>query len=213
MKILCWLKGSGGGLNLSGLRWLVVVCGLLWGSLAQAQTVASIVGGAEDANGQAISGIKVRISGDSLLGGAQARLTTSNGRVRFVDLLPGVYRVEASADGFQSVKVDDVRLSPGETADLTFYMEVTTSDDVFVVTREAPTLDFRKTTLGGSLSRELMRALPQADPNYLKRPDSSPVLTSVSARVLHRSMAVRTTPTPFSSMVQMLPTRRSIVSA
>jgi hypothetical protein len=115
-----------------------------------------------------VSGIKVRVSGDSLLGGEQEQLTATDGRVRFVDLLPGVYRVEATAEGFQSVKIDDVRLSPGETADLTFFMEVTTTEEVIVVTREAPSLDFRKTSLGGSLSKELMRALPQADPNYLK---------------------------------------------
>ena len=60
------------------------------------------------------------------------------------------------------MKIDEVRLSPGETSDLTFFMEVRTTEDVIVVTREAPALDFRKTSLGGSLSKELMRALPQA---------------------------------------------------
>ena len=153
------------------LRWarcLALLAAMLWCSVAQAQTVASIVGGAEDANGQPVTGIKVRISGDSLLGGEQEQLTATDGRVRFVDLLPGVYQVEASADGFQTVKIDEVRLSPGETSDLTFFMEVRTTEDVIVVTREAPALDFRKTSLGGSLSKELMRALPQADPNYLK---------------------------------------------
>ena len=153
------------------LRWarcLALLAAMLWCNLAQAQTVASIVGGAEDANGQPVTGIKVRISGDSLLGGEQEQLTATDGRVRFVDLLPGVYQVEASADGFQTVKIDEVRLSPGETSDLTFFMEVRTTEDVIVVTREAPALDFRKTSLGGSLSKELMRALPQADPNYLK---------------------------------------------
>ena len=162
MKILCKLEGGRRASSLSWLRWLLVVCAVVWSSVAQAQTVASIVGGAEDANGQAVTGIKVRISGDSLLGGEQEQLTATDGRVRFVDLLPGVYRVEASADGFQTVKIDDVRLSPGETSDLTFFMEVRTTEDVIVVTREAPALDFRKTSLGGSLSKELMRALPQA---------------------------------------------------
>lgn len=162
MKLQNEIKRSAAGAIARWSKWWVLLSMLLWCSLAEAQTVASIVGGAEDANGQPVTGILVRIAGDSLLGGEQQQLTEADGRVRFVDLLPGVYRVEATAEGFQSVKIDDVRLSPGETADLTFFMEVKTTEEVIVVTREAPALDFRKTSLGGSLSKELMRALPQA---------------------------------------------------
>jgi outer membrane receptor protein involved in Fe transport len=168
VKLLQGLEHGGAGSMLRWSRLTLFFLALLCCSVAEAQTVSSILGTAEDADGNPIAAIRVRISGESLMGGEQQQVTEGAGRVRFVDLLPGVYRVEANAEGFQSVRFDDVRLSPGDTSDLTFVMVLPTSEDVFSVTQEQPALDFRKTSLGGSLSRELMRALPQAEPNYLE---------------------------------------------
>ncbi len=92
-----------------GTRFIVAVVAVVLGFLAlsvadpgaaRAQQAGAIAGSIEDANGAGVSGIKVRVTGKNLIGGAREVLTGTDGAFRFLELPPGDYTVEASAKGF-----------------------------------------------------------------------------------------------------------------
>ena len=57
----------------------------------------------------------VTLTGSSLIGGKQERLSDANGEVVFVELLPGSYDVAVSSAGFTGVTVRGIRVDVNRT--------------------------------------------------------------------------------------------------
>lgn len=128
---------------------------------AHAQTTGSITGNAEDVNGAPVSGIKVKVSGKNLIGGAREVLTSADGTFRFVDLPPGEYKLEASAKNFASQVMSGIRISIGQNVDLTLLMEVQTTEEVIKI-RAKPLVDLTKLQNGLALKKEFLEEVPNS---------------------------------------------------
>ena len=71
--------------------WLVLAALLMSASAASAQTTGRIMGSVKDAQGAALPGATVTVTGPTLQG-AQTQVTDQDGAFRFLSLPPGVTR-------------------------------------------------------------------------------------------------------------------------
>ncbi|HEV2575706.1 MAG TPA: carboxypeptidase regulatory-like domain-containing protein [Acidobacteriaceae bacterium] len=95
--------------------WLVfgVVLFLVSGRLSYAQTTAQLTGTVADASGAVIPGADVTLT-DQATGLSRSLKTNSAGLFAFPALTPGVYKVRATANGFQSKEVTGIVLHAGD---------------------------------------------------------------------------------------------------
>ncbi|TNF27454.1 MAG: TonB-dependent receptor [Deltaproteobacteria bacterium] len=151
-------------LHVSALRALGIAAVALLGFIAlpngeaRAEQTGSIAGTVEDINGAPVSGIKVKVEGKNLIGGAREVLTGADGSFRFLLLPPGDYTVEASGTGFATAK-QTLHVGINERAELTLLAEVKTEEQVIVV-RAKPLVDTNKVQQGESLSAEFLEEVP-----------------------------------------------------
>ncbi|HEX5284226.1 MAG TPA: carboxypeptidase regulatory-like domain-containing protein [Bryocella sp.] len=95
--------------------WLVLgaVLLLLSGQLSYAQTTAQLTGTVQDASGAVIPGADVTLT-DQATGLAHHVQTNHAGLFAFAALTPGVYKVKATAKGFQAKEVTGIVLHAGD---------------------------------------------------------------------------------------------------
>ena len=130
------------------IRALVVVMGtLIIGAapstmLGQALATASLTGKAVDAQGNAIPGAKVTVTGAALQVPQVNSVTDAEGSYTILDLAaPGAYRVVFSAVGFQTYVQADVHLTVGLTGRVDANMKVGAVSEVVEVSGSNPVLD------------------------------------------------------------------------
>ena len=81
-------------------------------SLARAQaTTGSITGNITDASGALLPGVRVSLTGQRLIGGAQLQTTDADGNYRFDRLPPGAYDVKFEMQGFKTIERSDIRIN------------------------------------------------------------------------------------------------------
>ena len=99
-------------------RILFVWCFMLVPSAAGAQTAlsGSIAGVARDASGGVLPGVTVEASSPALIERTRSAVTDGQGLYRIVSLVPGVYTVTFSLEGFSGLKRDGLELTTGFTA-------------------------------------------------------------------------------------------------
>ena len=110
--------------------------------LGQALATASLTGKAVDAQGNAIPGAKVTVSGTALQVPRFNSVTDAEGSYTILDLAaPGAYRVVFSAVGFQIYVQADVHLTVGLTGRVDANMKVGAVSEVVEVSGSNPVLD------------------------------------------------------------------------
>src|SRR5262247_1450483 len=90
----------------------VLLVGLMLAALSSsafAQSTATLQGAITDPSGAVVSGAKVTVRNQAT-GSERIVQTDSNGNYQIAALPPGIYRVEAQAQGFGSQTVNDVTL-------------------------------------------------------------------------------------------------------
>lgn len=112
----------------SPCRWRVVAVavssGLLWSTLAIAQEEPGrIAGHVSDAQGAALPGVTVTVSGPALPN-APIAVTDGRGDYRAGPFVPGTYVVQFELAGFTAARRDDIAVPPGGTATLDVTMAV-----------------------------------------------------------------------------------------
>jgi len=144
-----------------GKDLLAFVClFLLISFFAHAQTT-EIQGKVTSPEGEPLPGVGVILSSPNLIGGDQSRITDSEGKFRFVALLPGTYSVEAKLQGFTPQKHSDLRLSQGKTLTVDFALEIGSLDEEVTVIAQAPIIDVKDSqTVTTTLATEFLQKLP-----------------------------------------------------
>src|SRR6478735_6317954 len=112
-------------------RFLLLLCALAITSLAQT-TRGSIAGVITDSSGAVISNATVSATPEA---GGEARSvnTGSNGEYRVESLNPGLYRVEASAEGFGKKTVEHVAVRTSQITSTNLALQVGNASDSVVV--------------------------------------------------------------------------------
>ncbi len=135
------MKKAVGHRHLPALAFLIVAFLFAGVALAQEQT-GSIEGTVTDNDGAVLPGVMVRLVGPNVPGG-MTTITNARGRYRFPAVPPGTYTLTAQLDGFETVKIDNVRVSLGASLTANMEMGLSTVEETIEVTSEAPIISFR----------------------------------------------------------------------
>jgi Carboxypeptidase regulatory-like domain/TonB dependent receptor-like, beta-barrel len=128
---------------------------------AQQGQAAMTVGEVRDASGAVLAHATVTVSSPSLIGGAQAATTGSEGLYQITALSPGDYVVTAAASGFRPQRHSAVTLLPGATVTVDFILTPAGVEETVTVTAAEPSaLDVRTSASSTVIRRPLLDNLP-----------------------------------------------------
>ncbi len=148
-------------------RLLGSILGLLLLStplFAQSST-GRILGTVTDQTGAAMAGASVVIT-DVQRGTTRALTTDQAGEFVAPDLSAGLYKVRAEAKGFKSVERTDIQLEVAKDARIDLTLQPGQVSETVIVSGEVPLLDTTSSTLGGTISNEVINDVPLNGRNY-----------------------------------------------
>ena len=129
--------------------------------LSQSKETGAIQGRVTDEAGEYLPGATVKLSSPNMIGGDRIFITESNGQFRFPALLPGIYTVEVSLDGFSTQKISNIRVSTGKTLTLSVKLKPEILAEEVLVTANPPLIDIRDSEQGATLlENELLVNIP-----------------------------------------------------
>src|ERR1043166_2246521 len=160
--------------------------GLLMFSLvprfAQAQTSkGTIAGTVTDPSGGAVSGATVTAQ-STQLGENRNTVTGTYGEYRISAVLPGIYQVKITANGFATVVLDGVEVGASVEKSLDVRMEVSSSSQTITVEATGATLQTESAELSGSISKTEIQQLPINSLNPISLVLTEPGAVRVSQR-------------------------------
>jgi hypothetical protein len=138
---------------------LILVC-LLSASVATAQeTHGAIVGRVADPTGAVIPGASVVVTNTAM--GTKVSLTTgADGFYQALLLQPGIYRIEATAQGFKKLERQGVEVRLSDRLEINLALELGNATESVTVTGEAPLMNTESASVGTMVDSERVRALP-----------------------------------------------------
>jgi len=92
----------------------------------------------------------------------------AGGAYAFAALLPGVYRLEVSAEGFQAVTLEEFVLEIGESARRDFRLEIGQEQSRVEVSAARPLLDNESTAIGSAIPNNYIVNLPLNGRNWME---------------------------------------------
>lgn len=147
----------------SASRWALALAlsSLLFplGLSAQVAQIGTIEGKVLDPNGDVLPGVSIKLTSQER-GTTWNATTNANGTFRVPGLPLGRYRVEASAEGYQSVALRDNVVETQKTTSVKIDMELSAQVEAITVTGEAPVIDKYSSTQTSRLSNTEFEKLP-----------------------------------------------------
>ena len=142
-----------------------IVLALLFVALAvpaaAQQQYGRLEGAARDAQGLALPGVSVTLSGEAIIGGRNAT-TDIDGSYRFQALPPGDYNIQFELSGFQTVVFEQVRVVTGATFTVDANMQIATVAETVTVTGESPVVDVKSTGVAATFDKTQLDEVPTA---------------------------------------------------
>lgn len=135
------------------------------GVFGQTAGTGALSGSVVDASGGTVAGAKIVVTSQAT---GENRTVTSDARGGYVvpALLPELYTVEVSRDGFKILNVHDVKITVTETTVLNLTLEVGHVAERVIVGAFAEQLQTQSSTLGTVTSGDQVRDLPLVTRNY-----------------------------------------------
>ena len=124
-----------------------------------------ILGVVTDQSGGFVANARVTIT-DVARGVSQNLTTDSDGAYVAINLLPGTYTVRAEYKGFKTFERKNVLLEVGKDVRVDAVLQPGSANETIVITEEVPMVDTTSTTLGGTISNEIINDLPLNGRNY-----------------------------------------------
>jgi Carboxypeptidase regulatory-like domain len=158
-------------LNLSRFRKLtpvlaIIAIAVVFCSPAMPQgNTGRILGTVTDQSGGAVADATVTIT-DVQRGTSRTLTTDSSGEYVAPGLLPGSYTVRGEAKGFKVFDRRNLLLETGKDLQVDIVLQTGSANEVITVTEEVPLVDATTTTLGGTLSNQIINDLPLNGRNY-----------------------------------------------
>jgi hypothetical protein len=123
-------------------------------------TNARIVGAIADTDGNVLPGVAVEATSSRLVGKATT-VSDANGVFRLLNLMPGVYRITYTLDGFQTLVRDGISVALEQTLALNVTMELGKLAESVTVTGQAPLIDIKSTSKDLTLTKGTFETLPK----------------------------------------------------
>jgi len=148
-------KGYSG---ISIIRLILVVA--IAAVLANAQSGTSVVSGiVKDATDALIPGAVVKII--NLGTGIQLKTATNeSGLYHIGAVVPGSYRLEVEAAGFDPLKREPVRVEVSQTVTLDLILQVGQQSETITVVETAPLIESQTSDIGQRVNRQMLEGLP-----------------------------------------------------
>lgn len=126
---------------------------------AGAQEQTGVLSGRITADGgEALPGVSVEIKGPS---GTLVSVTDARGDYRFPRVLPGVYKVTARLQGFQTYEASRVQVSLGDRATLNVTLKISSVMETVVVTGERVQIAVGENQTATTIAAEQLALLPK----------------------------------------------------
>lgn len=126
--------------------------------LAQA-TTGSIAGTVKDSTGGTLPGVRVSVSGATVVG-AQTATTNASGFFRIIGLPPGLYDVSFAFQGFRNEVRKGVRVSVGGVTDVSADLGMSQVSEQVEVVGNAAAVDTTSNEIGVNLDRNFVENIP-----------------------------------------------------
>jgi Carboxypeptidase regulatory-like domain/TonB dependent receptor len=152
---------------LIGVRPLFALFALLAGGLQSygQGSNGEILGAVTDQSGGNVVGATVTIT-DVARGVSKTLTTDQAGEYVASDLTPGTYTVRVEAKGFKVFERQNILLEVGKEARIDAALQTGSQSEVVTVTEDVPMVDTTTTSLGGTLSNQIINDLPLNGRNY-----------------------------------------------
>jgi hypothetical protein len=149
------------------LRVLAVVCAALLASVPAHSQGSSgrILGVVTDQSGGNVGNATVTIT-DVQRGVSQNLTTDSDGVYVALSLLPGTYTFRAEYKGFKIFERKNILVEVGKDVRIDAVLQPGSTTETITITEEVPMVDTTSTTLGGTISNEIINDLPLNGRNY-----------------------------------------------
>ncbi len=132
---------------------------------AQTAGTGAISGIVSDPGGGSVADAKILVSSQAT---GEARTIASNSRGAYVvpALLPGLYEVQVTRDGFKTLSFHNIKVTVTETTSLDLHLEVGQVSEQIMVEGSAEQLQTESSTLGHVTTGEQVQDLPLVTRNY-----------------------------------------------
>jgi hypothetical protein len=124
-----------------------------------------ILGGVSDQNGGNVVGAAVTVT-DVQRAISRSLITGEGGEYVAGDLLPGTYKVRVEVKGFKVFERQNILLEVGKDVRIDVVLQPGSVSETITITEEVPMVDTTSTTLGGTISNEIINDLPLNGRNY-----------------------------------------------
>ena len=168
MQSMIQPKVTSGCATLASLvRVVAVACAaLLACTAARPQgSTGRILGVVTDQSGGNVAGANVTIT-DAARGVSQTLATDSDGAYVAVNVLPGTYTLRAEFKGFKVFERKNILVEVGKDVRIDAVLQPGSTTETITITEEVPMVDTTTTTLGGTISNEIINDLPLNGRNY-----------------------------------------------
>jgi outer membrane receptor protein involved in Fe transport len=147
----------------SSRNFLISLCALsvwlLLSSAAWAQSTATLQGSVTDPQGAVVPNAKIVVRSQAT-GAERAAQTDAEGNYQVSSLLPGAYRVEVQAQGFQTHVVNDLTLEVARTVVQNFQLTVGAVEQTVTVTSDTPVVETATTSVGTVINQRTVQEIP-----------------------------------------------------
>lgn len=133
---------------------------------AQVGATASIVGQVTDESKGLLPGVTVTATSPASQVASVVDVTNESGEYRLTPLPIGLYTVEYTLPGFQTVRQEGVRLTAGFTAKLDVVMKVGALAETITVSGAAPVVDTASTAVTTHVTKEVLEIIPTGRNGY-----------------------------------------------
>ena len=124
-----------------------------------------ILGVVTDQTGGNVANAAVTIT-DVARGVSQTLTTDSDGAYIAINLLPGTYTVRVEFKGFKTFERKNILLEVGKDVRVDAVLQTGSTTETITITEDVPMVDTTSTTLGGTISNEIINDLPLNGRNY-----------------------------------------------
>jgi hypothetical protein len=122
-------------------------------------TFGSVVGSVTDSSGAVLAGASVTLT--SVGTGEVHKMTANSGGVySFVDLQPGIYKLDVDNPGFKHISINQIEVQVGSTTRANAVLQVGNVSQTVEVTSTAPLIETDSANLGGVIEGRTVQTIP-----------------------------------------------------
>jgi hypothetical protein len=138
---------------------IVFAFGLAPAAAQTGQTFGELAGKVTDAQGGALPGVTVTLSGPAVMG-TPTSVTSEQGRYRFPAVASGTYTLKFELAGFSPMVREGIVVPVRQTITVDAELKLASLQETVTVSGQSPTVDVENTKVGARLSQEILTAVP-----------------------------------------------------